>query len=697
MKNSQYQLSFGVEIDFILVHHGKLLVAELLDAEGLPRKDDGRFKEGLAHDREISRRIDRFPTDAERMELTTVPHEYRVTRDKYLSWAIRVPSDSNIYYPGAQRTSRGNLRGYGDEHLLIAQEILRSKAQNDAEAYWDDSFASDTSVLPCTNAREGPPDYHGWRVARQDSIEALTQRELTAYLDRSKRCFARDGPESGQRGKRSLSPSEDGEGVGRRGGKRLKTAPDRQPGSLHGHDIPSSPPILPGGEITMSIAERPGSSSPPNDSDAENVPPSGLDLPALDPTLLETPPLCGRSDPLRGESPPYSPSTQQGDEYMMSTAEQPGSSSAPNDSDAENVPPSAQHVPFLASTVPDSVSGSSTSAPISLPGPAPPSVRPSAQPDSFQGHNPASSPPPKQDSGSTPSPAKQPSPPTAVNGSDARDTSVAPRLPPSRPPFKSRELSPESREDAELDALCLYVECVATYKKAEAASAARAAATAIAASSAEETSRRPGIQPQSGQPPLPSTKGQDREKSTSESQGHASPAVVVVVPDSAGRRSSQQPQPSVIHGEGQHGDGTGKNVSTSGLANNTRLTHPTIREDGRAMPTTIAETQILPPDTVRTSGIVQIAATVGPSQANPAAPTIDFTHLVSSPDLPQIHNGFASPIIIPSTPSPMKTPSSVHELAAPAGKEPTPYITEKRRQSREPVGRSPDSDECELC
>ncbi|MCJ1393465.1 hypothetical protein MMC18_006340 [Xylographa bjoerkii] len=195
MKNSGYQLTYGVEIEFVLVFHEKLIYAQLAHNRGhqISFNDDYR-----PSDAEINGWFEKILSPEVRAQINPAPQVYRQTRPQYLAWGVKLRGLERPNPTEATYSEDKKLRTYKSEHLYIAQEILRSAAQNEALQYWNTTFPSDTRVSV------GPtPDE--WHLRKEAVIEALTQTELEHYLATSKKCFARDGPTSEQRSKRHLS------------------------------------------------------------------------------------------------------------------------------------------------------------------------------------------------------------------------------------------------------------------------------------------------------------------------------------------------------------------------------------------------------------------------------------------------------------------------------------------------------------
>ena len=239
MKNSDYELTYGVGIEFVLVFHQRLIFARLENDTGIPTICNNDYR---LEDAQINAYLEKNLTPEVRLQMNPVPPMYHRSRPQYLAWGIRVGTAEPREVTAAVYSTDWTLRIYKDEHLHIAREALRSADQNARLQYWDAAFPSDTTIDICLAK---PTTFDYWYLSKQLEIEALTQTELEHYLATYKICFERDGPTSGQRSKRSLAPdasSADG------------SAPKKQKLA----------------QSSISIA----SSSQSNDTDQENLPPS---------------------------------------------------------------------------------------------------------------------------------------------------------------------------------------------------------------------------------------------------------------------------------------------------------------------------------------------------------------------------------------------------------------------------------------
>ncbi|MCJ1246792.1 hypothetical protein MMC30_004001 [Trapelia coarctata] len=202
MKNSQYQVTFGVEIEFVFVFHEKLILAELLNSvEGQPRKPNGNFREGREHDIQLQRVIQKWIPDVDRLKMNQAPVQYSDFRPRYLAWAVMLDYDETDATIKTNDRPKRLLRTYGREPIKIAKEVLRSGAQNQDLEYWDPAYPDDITV----DAHLGPgkpTHFTNWHLIPEPVVEAHTQNALQAYLEQYKRCSDRDGSEPPQSGKR---------------------------------------------------------------------------------------------------------------------------------------------------------------------------------------------------------------------------------------------------------------------------------------------------------------------------------------------------------------------------------------------------------------------------------------------------------------------------------------------------------------
>ena len=214
MKNSDYELAYRVEIEFVLIFHQKLIFAQREHNAGNPTicNNDTTIDQA-----QIDAYLEKNLTPEVRMQMNPAPQAYHQTRPQYLAWGIRVGAYEAPELTAATYSTDGTLRTYKHEHLHIAREVLRSADQNERLQYWDSSVPSDTTI----DVRPAKPTtFNNWHLIKALAIEALTQTELEHYLKTYKMCFERDGFTSTKRTKRSLSP--DASSAGGSAPKKLK-------------------------------------------------------------------------------------------------------------------------------------------------------------------------------------------------------------------------------------------------------------------------------------------------------------------------------------------------------------------------------------------------------------------------------------------------------------------------------------------
>jgi len=271
MKNSEYQVTFGIEIECVFVFHQKLILAELLHLiEGEPRKLGGNFRDGTLQVHELRRVIQKELTDEDRRKMNQVPFSYQSSRPRYLAWGVRIDGhshDTQVKFnapPPEIAEAKGIVRTYGQEPTNVAKEVLRSGPQNQALQYWEPSYRSDIDI-DVHVGRGKPSDFTNWHLIPEYVVEAHTQNALESYLVRYKRCITRDGPEPGQGVKRPLERDSDDE----RPSKRLSS-------SVHSYDSDQENRQPDSGQQSdpAQNSALPGSSFQSQDSNQENVQPN---------------------------------------------------------------------------------------------------------------------------------------------------------------------------------------------------------------------------------------------------------------------------------------------------------------------------------------------------------------------------------------------------------------------------------------
>ena len=268
MKNSDYELTYGVEIEFVLVFHQKLIFAELEHRAGNATScnNDLRIDEA-----QINAYLEKNISPEVLIQLNPVPQAYHQTRPQYLAWGIKVRATEQPQFSEATYSADRTLRTYKAEHLYIAREVLRSGEQNKRFQYWDVAFPRDTTIDIHLSK---PTTFDNWHLTKELVIEALTQTELEHYLVTYKRCIERDGPTSGQHSKRSLLPDPSSAGGLATKKQRLTQASYSASSSFQSNDSNQEnlrPSQVGGGKPRISASLL--SSFRSNDTNQESLPP----------------------------------------------------------------------------------------------------------------------------------------------------------------------------------------------------------------------------------------------------------------------------------------------------------------------------------------------------------------------------------------------------------------------------------------
>ncbi|MCJ1378376.1 hypothetical protein MMC17_001474 [Xylographa soralifera] len=209
MLNSNYQLSFGVELEFIFVFHEKLLIGQLrIDAGQRPfTKSNGAWLDEatvLQHQAHIQKDL----PDWVREELRQGAPHYAFHNPYYPSWGLseqrgQTALDSRPFtgnrIEGVRMTSTDentSVRTYDLEPIKIAKEALLS---NGAYDMWraEGHPSHDTRLRIVARSGEGQYKpflkFKYWHVTSDYSLSGLSQEELAAYLEKYKVCSGRDG------------------------------------------------------------------------------------------------------------------------------------------------------------------------------------------------------------------------------------------------------------------------------------------------------------------------------------------------------------------------------------------------------------------------------------------------------------------------------------------------------------------------
>ncbi|MCJ1434664.1 hypothetical protein MMC27_004033 [Xylographa pallens] len=208
MLNSTYQLSFGVELEFIFVFHEKLLIGQLRIEDGRRpfTKTNGAPLDELTvlgHRASLQKDL----PDEVREELRQGAPHYSFHHPYYPSWGLSAPrsqaASASRPFEGNRiegvrmtRTEDGRMvRTYDLEPIRIAKEVLLS---NGAYDMWTASEhpSRSTGLKIMVRSGEGQHKpvlkYIHWHVTSDYSLSGLSLDELGAYLEKYKVCSGRD-------------------------------------------------------------------------------------------------------------------------------------------------------------------------------------------------------------------------------------------------------------------------------------------------------------------------------------------------------------------------------------------------------------------------------------------------------------------------------------------------------------------------
>ncbi|MCJ1315412.1 mucin 5B, oligomeric mucus gel-forming [Xylographa vitiligo] len=209
MFHSNYQLSFGVELEFMFVFHEKLLIGQLrIDSGKRPfTKKDGAPLDTptlLRHQASIQKDL----PDEVREELRQGAQHYRFHHPHYPSWGLSTPRSQSAKdkrpfeknrIEGMRMTRADDgtmIRTYDLEPIRMAREVLLS---NGAYDMWRGSehLSSITGLRIGTRSGAGQHkpvlEFKHWHVTSDYSLSGFDQDELAAYLEKYKVCNSRDG------------------------------------------------------------------------------------------------------------------------------------------------------------------------------------------------------------------------------------------------------------------------------------------------------------------------------------------------------------------------------------------------------------------------------------------------------------------------------------------------------------------------
>ncbi|MCJ1388044.1 hypothetical protein MMC18_000888 [Xylographa bjoerkii] len=209
MLNSDYKLTFGVELELIFVFHEKLLIGQLRIEDGRRpyTKKSGTWVDGatlLRHQATLRKDLSQWT----RQELRQGALHYRFHNPIYLGWglttkrgqAARQSRPFTVNRVEGMRIHREEddtlVRTYDLEPVRLAREVLLS---NGAYDMWRSSGHPSQSTGLRIGVRSGEGrhkpvlSFRYWHVTNDFSLSGLGRDELAAYLEKYKVCNGRDG------------------------------------------------------------------------------------------------------------------------------------------------------------------------------------------------------------------------------------------------------------------------------------------------------------------------------------------------------------------------------------------------------------------------------------------------------------------------------------------------------------------------
>ena len=209
MLNSDYNLTFGVELELIFIFHEKLLVAQLRIEDGKRpyTKRSGKLLDGrslLKYQATIRKDL----TEAARVGLRQGPPYYADDHPIYSSWALttkrgesarrRRPFKENCIE--GMRLFRAEddtlIRTYDLEPARLAKEVLLSNGAYDMwvpPRYPSQSTGLHIGIRSGEACHKPVTGFRNWHITNDFSLSGLERDELAAYLERYKVCSGRDG------------------------------------------------------------------------------------------------------------------------------------------------------------------------------------------------------------------------------------------------------------------------------------------------------------------------------------------------------------------------------------------------------------------------------------------------------------------------------------------------------------------------
>ncbi|MCJ1484228.1 hypothetical protein MMC06_004396 [Schaereria dolodes] len=190
MASEELQLTYGVELEMILVFHEELLVnyvraleLDEFEEDTLPRL----LTEQDLHDEALKRLVQDLP-ERWRREMSQATEHYRRSRPLYMGWAIKEERDPRTHTNPAV-VYGPSFRTYDDEPLHLAREVLRLAPRTDNYEYWVETGVEDTFPIDIYQDAHGVPkriSYQNWHLANDRSLVGVDKTTIQAYLDQKK-------------------------------------------------------------------------------------------------------------------------------------------------------------------------------------------------------------------------------------------------------------------------------------------------------------------------------------------------------------------------------------------------------------------------------------------------------------------------------------------------------------------------------
>ena len=224
MLNQAYDLTFGVELEFVFVFHEKLILGQFkkdwphASAGGGVPLHKGQLLEGGELNKWRDTILQKNPSYNARRSLRQGPSKYVNDRQFYDSWAVKVHTPWRGWKAHNERlnpladgvhvcTPKGRpvgplderlfssperpLRTYYTEPLEVAKEVLRTEG---IFPYWSGNGGWEVDLHDGIGRRKPLQGFEKWHLINDYSLSALERRsQLEGYLRRYKSCEERDG------------------------------------------------------------------------------------------------------------------------------------------------------------------------------------------------------------------------------------------------------------------------------------------------------------------------------------------------------------------------------------------------------------------------------------------------------------------------------------------------------------------------